>query len=525
MGRDPTAYACALLALLSAGCKGGAGIDGPGAGEPDREVEHCGAVTDEQTWRAELRHLLTCDVEIRGELTVEPGAEIYAVAGVALRVDGGLLTALGTSDDHILMASDDAFPTAGDWVGLVSDDGQLELGWLTVRHGGSQGGIIDLTGGLATLDTVLVSNGLSYGIRASDTVIPQADELEISYVPEPLSLPWTATAALDEIFLDSVDVEAVSLPETTLSAYSTLPALDLPFQSPGVTLAEDGVLEMLGGATLQLGGDLRVTQGALMIEGTSSDPALIVSDIGATLEISSQALIADIEGLSSSGLSLVSDAPHLMLVDSQILDAPGAAVTITGSVQDRDPDLLSGNSLGGEGPGLVVPFTRLGQVGDNDYSAASFDGLAVGATEIGSDLEYSGFPTERLLVVGDLDIQGGTTTLSGAGDLVFDDDTYLRVGGGELQATGMSFTHVDQEPGGWQGIILSEDADTTLIDSCEIGHGGAEGGANIWVAAPATIRDSEIHSSAGWGVLVVGEVEPNLEGNVYRDNAGGDVGP
>ena len=222
----PTLLAPVTLGLLLGACK--KGTDAPEDTGPEGPItlEHCGTVDGEETWEAEATHVLTCDVTVTGTLTLAPGAEVYADRGTRLMVDHGSLLALGTGEEPILLASHEGFPLAGDWVGVMGDGADVQLSSVTVRHAGSEGALVSLTGGSAALEAIVLSNGISQGLYATGTAFSVLRDLEVAYVPTPLVLPWTAPQVLEEIFFEEVGTEAIVMSEGTLAAPATLTAQD-----------------------------------------------------------------------------------------------------------------------------------------------------------------------------------------------------------------------------------------------------------------------------------------------------------
>ena len=519
--------------LLSAGlvsfalpaCKKGTTVPDE-TGDPGPVIlEHCGELSADETWGIDAIHILTCDVTVTASLTMEPGIEVYADRDTALTVQGGSLLAVGESDAGILMASNEGFPLAGDWVGLVGRDADIQLAWVTLRHAGSSGALLDLSDGTASIEQVILSNGISSGLSSTDTSFEEIDTIEVAYVPTPVELPWTAAAVLSAVFFQEVGTEAIILTESTLTADATLPTQDFPYRSDGVTIRDGGRLELGAGALLEMAGDVVVEDGSLIAYGDQASPATMQAhdlETGFAITIGDQATAATFRYAEVVGATVSSDADELFLQDSSFTDALGDALTVTGGIKDAHPDNFGDNSFAGAGLGLVVDFDLLSAIGENDYSGASFDGVAVAAGTIGTDTSIDTWPSEQLLVTGPLELADGAHSLVG-GTLLFADEASLTVSGGSLDAQDMVFQHQEETAGAWLGVTIS--AGEVSITASSISHGGTEEGANVTVATDATITGNTISHSAGWGILVEGEASPTIEDNSYQNNALGDVGP
>ncbi len=511
--------------LLLTACKKGTQVPRD-TDEPGPVIlEHCGQVTGEETWGADATHVLTCDVTVTGSLQLEPGVEVYADRDTALRIDGGSLLALGESEAGILLASHEGFPLAGDWVGLVGEDADIQLAWVTLRHAGSSGALVQLTDGTASLEQVILSNGISTGLSSTGTSFEVIRGIEVAYVPTPLELPWTAAQALSAVFFQEVGTEAILLTEPTLTGDATLPAQDFPYRSDGVTIQGGGRLEVGAGALLELAGELRVDDGSIIAYGDQISGATIQAydlETGFALTIGSEATAATFRYATIVGATISSDAAELYFEDCDVTGSLGTALTVTGGIKDAHPDNFTDNTFAGVGYGLLVDFDLLPAVGSNDFSGAAFDGVAVAGGAVTTDTTIDEWPSGRVLVTGDLELAGGSQAMVG-GTLLFADGTGMTVSDGSLSAQAMVFEHQGETAGGWRGISASGGA-LSIIDST-VSHGGADGGANITVAIDATITGNSIGYSAGWGIMVEGDASPTIEDNSYQNNALGDVGP
>lgn len=523
--RPTPPLSAALLLTLLPGCKKGTQVP-VDTGDPGPVmVEHCGEIAETETWDVSAIHVLTCEVLVTGSLTMDPGVEVYADRDTALRVQGGSLLALGNSEQGILLASHEGFPLAGDWVGLVGDSGDVQLAWVTLRHAGSEGGLLQLDGGTASLEQVILSNGISSGLSASGTSFEKIEGLEVAYVPTPLELPWTAAQVLSGVFFQEVGAEAIHLTEPILTGDATLPEQEFPYQSSGVTIQGGGRLDVGAGALLQMAGDIVVEDGSIVAYGDQISGATIQTqdtELGFSIIIGDQAEAATFRYADIIGATISSDAPDLYFEDCTMSAALGTALTITGGIKDGHPDSLKDNSFAGAGLGLLVDYRLLPAVGENDFDGASFDGVAVAAGSVSADTSVVAWPSAQVLVTGALELAAGEHRMEG-GSLVFADGTGLTLSGGSLDADGTTFEHQGASAGGWLGINATA-GELTITDST-VSHGGAHSGANITVATDATIAGNTITYSAGWGILVQGDAAPTIEDNSYQNNALGDVGP
>lgn len=119
------------LGLLASACT--VGSTGPGTGDdaPDPDPDPSdgtvsGAITSDQTWTGAITLTGEVTIEAGVTVTIEPGTELSANEGVALRVRG-TLEAVGTETSKISM-----LPSTGAiaWAGIVADPGgSVHVAW------------------------------------------------------------------------------------------------------------------------------------------------------------------------------------------------------------------------------------------------------------------------------------------------------------------------------------------------------------------------------------------------------------
>ncbi len=488
---------------------------------------HCGDITGEETWYAsDNRHRLDCDVVVTGTLTIDPGAEVYFMPGTTLRVDGGTLNAVGDQHQPIFMGSAAQTPGAGDHGGIVGTSATINIDWLTLQHGGAEGGLLQLTGGTAEIGNSRFSNGMTTGVVGDGTLFRRLTNLNIAYVPTGLVLPWNAPQVLAGIVYDQVGTQSISLPDPSVTEITPLPDVGYMYVHEGdLTVEKAAKLDIQPGAMLQMGGDM-VVYGGLSVFGSYESPAQLQSIDGTpfTVSIESSAFQATFYFAVVHDATFVSAADELYAKTSRFTDAQGDVFTITGHVKDDRASNLDNNTFSGTGYGLVIAPWVLGSVGTNNLSGSAFNGVAVMGGTITDDIDIAELPSPTMRVLGPITVDGATLAFTG-GIFLFEDDTFLTIRNGELEVSGASFVHADSTPGGWYGVTFDEGSDFSFLDNTEVAYGGADGGANVTARSSLTIRSCSIHDSAGWGVYVEAGASPEFEDNTYSNNALGNVGP
>ncbi len=497
-------------------------------GDDKVTTDHCGGISGSETWAVvDSPHLLTCDVLLTGSLVLEPGIELYMEPGTHLQVDGGTLQALGTNAAPILVESNSASPTDGDFGTLSSNNGTISLANVTIRHGGAEGAILELTGGTASLEQLHLSNGTEIGLQTTGTEFSLLDGVNVAYVDIPLEISFNAAQELRNPDFSEVQYEEIRISESTLSTEITLSQQPYPFTLDSLSVSGEGSLKLAEGARLRISEDLVVQDGAIVIWGGDDNPAQLLAADGTepVLEIQAEASAATFRYADFQGVGIECASDLLFFIDSSISDTPGTALNLTGAVKYGNPEFLTGNVFSAQGPGLVVGIEDLPAVGDNDYSATSFDGVVCAGGTLSTDMELSELPSEQVLVEGDITVDGATLTMGG-GTLRFSWGTSLVVRDGAMLASGVSFLQQDDIPGTWYGITLGTGAAGSVLDGCEVAHAGmtdgSAEGADITLGSSAVVMNSVIRDSGAWGVVVLEGADPVLLNNSFSGNSLGD---
>lgn len=147
-------------------------------------VDHCGAISANQSWATGKVHRITCDVTVNAgvTLTVQAGA-VVKFEGTGLLINGALRAA-GSATNGIVFTSikDDAYggdtngdgtvstPAAGNWTTITTAGrGNATLLYTRVQYGGSccNTGMIYATGNSVVIRNSMIMHSLAYGIQAT----------------------------------------------------------------------------------------------------------------------------------------------------------------------------------------------------------------------------------------------------------------------------------------------------------------------------------------------------------------------
>jgi len=268
-------------------------IDGNCDGEIDEGCdieEHCGVIRADETWTADVEHLVTCTVSVYGSaypvLTIEDGAQVYFQGGTALDVGTSTYGSLSVeaSSLGVLFTSDDTSPAEGDWDGVkfgAYDDGSWFEG-VILEYGGDngKGGIYVYGSSPAILDAVIRYND-NAGIYVSSSGFPGIQGTEISSnLGHGLEL--SSTSGLDSTagptFVDNVVTGNTGYAVEIAAAYADQLDGSSSFSGNG-----EDVVALLGdtvpwdGTWQDLGVPFLVS-GDLNIEHSTDNPVLIIED-------------------------------------------------------------------------------------------------------------------------------------------------------------------------------------------------------------------------------------------------------
>lgn len=133
----------------------------------------------------------------------------------------------------------------------------------------------------------------------------------------------------------------------------------------------------------------------------------------------------------------------------------------------------------------------------------------------------------------DLVIAPGTTMIFGQ-DARMATSQYGSINAVGTSAAPITFTAEDLVPGAWRGLGIDSDSVLNILQFVEVSYAGRSRSlsyagaepANLIVgeAARATVEDSTLSDSLGWGIFFMGSATLTEARNTFTNNASGDVG-
>ncbi|NTX35252.1 hypothetical protein HUA78_12420 [Myxococcus sp. CA033] len=309
----------ALSLLLSASLFSGCSEDSQTPHEgPDTEskcpavtgavIEHQGIVSTSETWAAGSPHVITSNLTIRGQVTVEACATVRLAKATSIQVDsGGVLRAEGKQDQVV------RFEPHADWPWgelLIGTGGSARLEWTVLSGGGlssTMDSMVRVNAGAELpgprplfVSHVTIEDSRGPGIILNGTAgfAEGSSDLTIrgtggEFGRQPLvinpnalgTLPsGTYTGNLEDAIHIGPSIAAASV--FYLGSSATLKNLGVPYQVQGLQVGGPGASATL---TIEAGTELRFEPGttlrvydgasALIVAGTPSSPVIFTSNL------------------------------------------------------------------------------------------------------------------------------------------------------------------------------------------------------------------------------------------------------
>ncbi len=501
-----------------------------------------GPIVEDTTWSG-LIHV-TGDVSVRNEatLTIEPGTKV--IVGLGNEIDFGwensrpLLLAKGTPESPILFCGETDSP--GYWKSLTFQanvDPKSVLRNVLIQEAGATGAraalVLDAP---VLLEGVQVVDSGWVGVQAS-TFSPDSRVLSIhdsaqeaGQIISPRAGNWP-----DELDLSGNRVDEILITFTTLSESIHLEAKGYGFR-PFNTLSlaegsEELTFRLAAGTTFSSGlSATDLSEANVLVEGTEEDPAALLRGVTVGKGIIRHAVV----GVSGGGLELVGPTTlQNVTFDELDLSGEGAFTAESKGIRSLDGSSeLTISSNGCTAVGTIPRDTKLAKEATiwmyclpmNDLSVPNVGGEYV------FDLSTIGSGSQLNIEAGTV-ARYGIILITADGTLTIERGVQLKgallMVNGELSAEGTAEAPVLFLPQGteWSGIEVAEGA-TLVLDHAVIdaaGHGTNE--AAVYLAGPATITNTTIINSGGWGLLhAVDDSTDYSTTNIYTGNALGDIG-
>lgn len=526
-------------------------------------LEHCGAITADETWKAKRAHLVTCDVEVeQGTLTVEPGASVTFAENTGLSI--------GTADYEASFLVDGTssgvvFSPDGDftWDGITVGDTAKNVAISGLSVKGTTAGVrivgAEVTLGSLSIDGASEGCGLTMdeGAQFADgatglTVTGAASWGVCGEVRSAASLPASASRytgnASDGVYLTGSQLNEPATWENLGVPYVIAENVDV-----AGTADAPAVLTFTEGTTVRFERDRalrfsRLGDASQLVAIGSADAPVTFDALGADIAGYWHGLEVDrgadevrlshvvITGAGGAGAALTINDTPVWLDDLSITGSEGAGVELRGSAVFAAGS--AGLSVSDSGLPVVLPAAGVPSL---PTTGANFTGNTVNAVKVSGDAAVSASgtwpdPGVPYWLVDDVAVDGkadapAIVTLSAGVDLLLDNNVGLYVGrngAAGFVVDGTAAAPVTMEPwsantpGAWGGLGLYENAVAggSRLAHLTIGYaGGTTLKGNLHLSDASPVLDTVyLHDGEEWGLYLNGDSAPELTGVSYANN-------
>ncbi len=512
-------------------------IDDDCDGQTDEHciVQHCGAITQSESWIDTRVHQITCDVEVGGSaspvLTIEKGAVVWFDDDTALKIaesEPGSVVVEGSSSERVTLTSTRDWklqPWSGVWMGVyvgAFDAGSsfqgMDLAW---AGGNGTGGLVVDEARVSIVDCSFKEN-TGYGVSLSENSgLDDWSANTLSGNTWPMTLSALHAEHLDSGSTYSPNADDyVFLIGSQIGQDVTLEAIDAAYVFEGdVSFGSPQGLTV----TVKDGATVLFERNASWSFGLVEESTLIAdgSTQGITFGSADKQQAGEWKGLTfgenDSGSELIGvtveygggndhgcieiDGSSLVIADSTIQNCKNNGIYLgSGSLDLNGSTLqdnqfhgievmenavlssLSGSTITGSGSEPIrLPPDSMGAItADCSMTGNGEDLIDVLGGSVTSDASWAAVDVSWKLS-GDLVIEGGSTvTVEDGVELLFDPQTGLSVENGTLAvdgtSSGVTFGSSESQPalGDWTGLQVGEDGSAEL-EGLTLVHAGFAG--------------------------------------------------
>jgi len=242
-------------------------------------------------------YIVNCYLQVRGDLTIQPGVTIQFGSKGGIRVLDGSFQAIGTSDKPITFTGEDKVPGSWGHIVLRTDDIKNKMqhciveyaGSFAVSSNGDKGNVIVMQAARLEMQDCIIRHGQEYGVKvlSNTSKLPVFKNNKISTCKYPVRIPALLvpnmsggeyTGNTNDVILVEGHVLAVDPGET-----SVWKNLKVPYRIARKLDVYDGVLQIMPGCTLEFLSDMGIVvgdnQAALVANGTAAEPILFTGVI------------------------------------------------------------------------------------------------------------------------------------------------------------------------------------------------------------------------------------------------------
>ncbi len=270
---------------------------------PSPFIKHCADVTGAETWE-EGMHMVTCDIDVNGTLTIKPGALIYMASEKSITVNGKLL-AQGTAAKPIKFLPGNNGTTPGQWGHIMftsTASNESILDYCEIKFGGkawsywypgfeyySSYGTVHVKDCEISINNSSIEGGAAYGIVLTENAKFKsfANNKITASTKNPIRIYGTALHTIGKTSTYPSEKEIVVVGSEYLN-----PGADVTWYKQTVPYLLDGSVGLYGGftVTIEAGTTIELDSknffnvgyissgtGTLKAIGTASQPIIFTS--------------------------------------------------------------------------------------------------------------------------------------------------------------------------------------------------------------------------------------------------------
>ena len=552
---------------------------------PSPFIKHCDDIAGTEVWEEGL-HMVTCDLDVNGSLTIKPGATVYIASERSIKVNGKLL-AQGTALKPIKFLPANNSTTAGSWGHLyfsATASSESILDYCEIKFGGkgstwfypafeyySSHGIVQLKDCEVSINNSRIEGGIAYGVVLTEHAKLKSfqNNTFTANTKSPLRLP---SKVLHQIggtnhFTDEKDIEVVGADYLNVGGNVTWFKQDVAY-------AIDGRISLSGGhaITIQPGSIFKfdsegmrdaayfeVGDGSLNAVGTASQPIIFTSSkttrqpgdwAGLLISNNSVLKYCTIEyagseyrfgyhrGLSLSGTAVVENCTIQQISGVGLDVGSGSAIVRNNTVKDC------------AGVGIFVLIQNQHIVEDSN-TMTNTDGFHMND---GSGLNSNVTLKKRAFpyVISSLSLWNATLTIEPGVEIQMRSGGSISMGwnnisnsySGNIKANGTADQPIkiglykkdeDQGKKNWGAIFFAETSTTSVLNYCLLSDGGypLDGNGNTFTdtgilncyktAGFPTVTNCSISNSVTYGIALKSGATITSSNNTFFNNVSGNT--
>jgi len=520
-------------------------------GSADRIEVRGGTLSHGAQWPAtDAPYLFTSDASLEDSVNVAAGAQLHFDANTRLTVtNGGTLAAVGTSTDTIRFVGEQ--DQVGYWEGIEinTNSASNQLTYTEIANAGANtwADVYVQSSGAVKITHSELHGSLTYGVDAEDgsSLAGFASNAFHDNTGASLDIAPSHVGQLDNASDYGSGSDRIDVYGGTVSAAATWPKTDQPFYVTGDPSVQAAVT-VEPGAAFEFAQNTRMTvtaEGSLSAVGTASDTIRFTGG---------QDVAGHWEGIEIDNNKLANELTYTEVADGGANTWADVYVQSTGRVKVTHSLIrMSGTDGIYAEDGASLAGFAMNTLQDNSGTAMQIAPNAM--SQLDSASTYVGGNGKDYITVyggtvssggnwprtdgafyftGDPSVQAAITVDPGA-TFLFDQNTRLTVtSGGSLYAVGTAsdsirFLGEQGSPGYFEGIEIDDASTSNVLQYTEVGYGGANGWADIYIQSTgtATVENSFIHDSATFGIKTeTGGLLTTDGSNTYANNASGNTG-